>query len=101
MKLIKNEADYIIEDIKENDGPQNIQVICIFKKWANKMTYRYYPFLIEDTGGPGRSGRDLLGQDAHSGTSGPWVSRPVSFNCLIAQTLYRVYSWKYLSRRFN
>ena len=92
MKLIKNEADYIIEDIKKNDGPQNIRLICIslerwgrlFKKWANKMTYSYYPLLIEDTGGPGRSGRDLFGQDDHSGTSAPWVARPVSFNCLIA-----------------
>ena len=47
------------------------------------MNYNYYPILLEDSGGPGRSVRDLFGRDAHSGTSGLQVTRPVYFNCLI------------------
>ena len=35
------------------------------------MNSRYYPMLLEDSGGPRMSGIDILGLDTHSGTSSP------------------------------
>ena len=54
MKLIKNEADYTISDVKENYGAQKIGALCRYldhqgmlkKKGANQMNYRYYPLRI-------------------------------------------------------
>ena len=53
-EIYKNDADYTNSEIKDNDGPQKIGVICRYldhcgrlkKKWASTMNSRYYPLSI-------------------------------------------------------